>query len=1145
MTLAAGSKLGPYEIVSLLGAGGMGEVYLAFDPRLRRKVAIKLLPVSLLSSAERVSRFEQEARAASALNHPNIVTVHEIGEASVGRYLVMELVDGKGLRDACLGPIDPLIVVGFARQAAKALAAAHAAGIVHRDIKPDNIMVRNDGYVKVLDFGLARLSAVNRETNDETLFMSQPGSLLGTPRYMSPEQSRSEELTDASDIFSLGIVLYEMLTGRYPFHGDGLLSILRAIVTDPVVPPATIRQEIPAELSSLILSMLAKAADARPAACIVDQALAAIERDRNLPETATASPKPVPRQHVIGRDRELEQLQAAFESATGRQGRIVCITGETGMGKTALVEEFLASAAQAGAVVGRGRCSERLASADAYLPLLEALESILRSDPVAQRIMSAVAPNWHAQIGLGSDSARNAEAKANSQERLKRELASFFRELASTRPIVLFFDDLHWADVSTVDILYYLAGKFGETKLLVVAAYRPSEIKLAKHAFLDVQPDLQAHGWCMDLPLERLTEANFSEWCSREFPGHRFPADFLAGIFAKTGGNPLFIADLIRYLRDREAVVLRDGHWVAAKPASDVAREVPESLRGLIQRKIDRLDEEDRKLLTAASLQGNEFDSAVLASVLQMDPADLEERLETLDRVYALVQFIEESEYPDHTPTLRYRFVQNLYQNVLYASLRPTRRSSLSAGIARVLAEKYAGNSGQIASQLALLYETAREFAKAADHYGMAAQNAGVVFASRESGWLARRGLEALQSLPSGTDRDSREIELQLQLGNALTVTRGYGNPETGACFARALELSSTLGEPRHLFPTLLGVWFYYLVSGECRKGLELAERLGKVAEAQSDVMSTVAASYALSQTLEITGDLGKARVHAESGVAAYNPADHRTYCAQYGFDPGLYVLSDAARIAWLMGYPEQARRRIQEALRHYRQADPRSQSMVLTIASLLHQFLGEPQEALERSTECVAICDRYDVPQEREWSNFVRGWAMGALGQLDEGIRIMRESQAALGELHSIVIIGTHYAALFAETLTEAGRLEEATLVIDGALKFAARTGDRHYEPELHRLRGELLLRNQSDRVAAENCFRQAIGLARTQGARSWELRAAMSLSELLAGRSDLQGAADVLSPVYARFAEGLDTRDLRRASEVLNKVRKKLPKT
>ena len=237
MTLTAGSKLGPYEIVSLLGAGGMGEVYLAFDPRLRRKVAIKLLPTSLLSSAERLSRFEQEAQAASALNHPNIITVHEIGEATVGHYLVMELVDGKGLRDACKGPVDPLTVVRFASQVAKALAAAHAAGIVHRDIKPDNIMVRNDGYVKVLDFGLARLSAANRVTNDETLFMSQPGTLLGTPRYMSPEQSRSEELTGASDIFSLGIGLYEMLTETYPFHGEGLWSVLRAIATDPVDSP--------------------------------------------------------------------------------------------------------------------------------------------------------------------------------------------------------------------------------------------------------------------------------------------------------------------------------------------------------------------------------------------------------------------------------------------------------------------------------------------------------------------------------------------------------------------------------------------------------------------------------------------------------------------------------------------------------------------------------------------------------------------------------------------------------------------------------------------------------------------------------------------------------------------------------------------
>ena len=213
----------------------MGEVYLGHDTRLDRNVAIKFLPDAHLLDSERVLRFEREARAASSLNHPNIITIYDIGECDGGRFIVMELVEGLTLCNLpANGPaLNSLAPIGG--QIAKALAVAHSAGIVHRDIKPANIMIRKDGYVKILDFGLARL--VHETEAASTLDVTNPGCVSGTIAYMSPEQARGEHPHSPSDVFSLGIIFYEMATGKHPFRGSSLMSTLHAIHSQAPAPP--------------------------------------------------------------------------------------------------------------------------------------------------------------------------------------------------------------------------------------------------------------------------------------------------------------------------------------------------------------------------------------------------------------------------------------------------------------------------------------------------------------------------------------------------------------------------------------------------------------------------------------------------------------------------------------------------------------------------------------------------------------------------------------------------------------------------------------------------------------------------------------------------------------------------------------------
>ncbi len=773
----------------------MGEVYLAEDTRLRRKVALKMLSAELTKDEHRVRRFEKEARAASALNHPNIVTIHDIGETEVGRFIVMEAIEGRTLRALAKEPLSLESLAQLGAQIAKALAVAHNAGIVHRDIKPENIMVRDDGYVKVLDFGLVRLiprDAAEPQAETQTLVggpqalpaqgrsSTDAGALLGTTAYMSPEQARGEAVSSATDMFSLGIVLYELGTGQHPFKADSRIGVLSAIISQSPVSPSRLIPEIPAALEALILQLLEKDPRLRPGASEAERILTRLAQSTAVGASRRAGTVPVPdrppvpakKPHHVGREKERGKLRADFDSTVGGQGRMLCVTGEPGIGKTTLVEDFLSelTAGDQPCRIARGRCSERLAGTEAYLPFLEALDSLLHGEngESVVRAMKLLAPTWYVQIiplsaGDSSTERMLTDAKVASQERMKRELAAFLAEVSKLRPVIISFDDLHWADVATVDLIAYLVTRFESMRLLIIVTFRPSDLLLAKHPFGEVKLDLQGRGVCHEIPLEFLSREEIKRYLALEFPENQFPAEFPALIYAKTEGSPLFMVDLVRYLRDRKVIVQQKGRWELVQSVPDVEAELPESVRSMIQRKIDQLGDGDRRLLTAASVQGHEFDAAVVAAALEIDAADVEERLEALDRVHAFVRPVREHEFPDSTLTVRYSFVHALYQNALYAALRPTRRAALSAAVANALLGYHRDQTAEVASDLALLFETARNFEKASDFFLQAARNAARVYANEEAVELSRRAIANAEKL-RGEARYTRLLAAALDL---------------------------------------------------------------------------------------------------------------------------------------------------------------------------------------------------------------------------------------------------------------------------------------------------------------------------------------------------------------------------------------------
>jgi serine/threonine protein kinase/predicted ATPase len=1178
------AAFGRYLVRRTLGAGGCGAVYLGDDPQLGRPVAIKVLRGEAGCAHAEGEQALQEARRLAQLRHPGIVAVHDVGMQEGQVYIVSDYLDGpdlcRWLRDNRPSWRDSARI---AAAVADALAHAHAQLVVHRDVKPANILLTAGGAPVLVDFGLA--------LDEAQAGGGAKGVVAGTPGYMSPEQAAgvAHRLDGRTDIYSLGVVLYEMLAGRAPFRATNPQELLRQVCDDEPQPPRQLVGDIPPELERACLKALAKrqqdryttAGDFAADLCRALQTTADVSGSGLVPvgtpatESRAATPatpwpgtlspvasqaewtgpqpgwsasppiSPVQR-HSVGRQKELAELGRAFESAAAGQGLFLCVTGEPGIGKTTLLDDFLGELSATGrpCALARGRCSERLAGTEAYLPFLEALESLLHGEggEAAARVMKATAPNWYAQVVslTTEDSSLTrllAESKAASQERLKRELGAFLRDVSHLRPLLLFIDDLHWADASTVDLLAYLGGKCAGMRALLVLTYRPTDLVLGKHPWGPVKLDLQARGVCHELALELLTRADLDRYLALEFPGHGFPEEFAALVHARTEGSPLFMADLLRYLRDRQVLTQEQGRWTLRESVPDLQRHLPESVRGMIQRKIDQLGEDDRRLLVAASVQGYEFDSAVVAGVLERDAADVEDRLDELDRVHAFVRPVREQEFPDRTLTLRYRFVHVLYQNALYASLRPTRRAALSASVAQALLGFYGESSSDVASELASLFETARDFARAAEHCLLAAQSAARVFASHEVVVLAHRGLELLKMLPDNHARSQLELRLQITLGTALMATKGQGAPDVERAFLRARDLCQHLGETSELFRVLWGLWYCFLVRAEIQKAHQFSEQLFALAQGQQDPTLLLLAHRVRGQTLFHLGELAHAQAVLGQGIALYDPQLHSALASLYGQDPGVVCRSWEALALWLLGYPDRAAQRSREALA-LAQGLPHSytRAYALEFAAWFHHFRREEQQTQEFAEAATGLCQEQGFMAFVVWGTIWRGWALTTRGE--EGIAQMWQGLAGWralgGELWRPTLL-----ALLADAYGKAGRSAKALAVLAEALALANKNGERPYEAELYRLKGEFLLASPTENQAeAEACFRQAIAIARRQSAKSLELRAVMSLSRLYQKQGKQAEARPMLAEIYGWFTEGLDTADLVEAAAQLTSL-------
>jgi predicted ATPase len=794
------------------------------------------------------------------------------------------------------------------------------------------------------------------------------------------------------------------------------------------------------------------------------------------------------------------------------------------------------------------------------MPVLEALARLshMTDGEQLKTVLGQHAPTWLAQMpGLLSAAELQAlqqRVLGATRERMLREIAEAIEALTAERTLVLVLEDLHWADTSTLELLALLARRRELARMLVIGTYRPLEVIGNAHPLNGVTHELYAHGLCEELALRLLNEEDVATYLQQRFPRSVFPTRLAEVLHRRTEGNPFFLVSVIDDLVKQGLMLQTDEGWMFQGDVERLITEVPESIRHLVARQRERLQPDEQQVLEAASVAGMEFSVAAVAAALETEVVAVGEQCARLGERQQFLRSAGIAEWSDGTVAARYGFVHALYQHLWYerVSIEKQQQWHLRVGMRKEAA--YGGRASEIATELAVHFEQGRDYPRAIRYLQQAGENALRRSANAEAISLLTKGLELLPTLPGTPERTRQELMLQTTLGIPLTATKGFAAPEVGHTHNRARELCQQIGETPELFWVLWGLCAFYVARAEFETARTLAEQLLRLVQRAQEPALLVPAHLALGAVMFHLGEFGPARVHLEQ-VILYGPQQYHSQAFRYGLDPEVFCRSYVAFVLWHLGYPEQALQSSREALTLVRElAHPVSLGFALNGVALLHHYRREEHLTQERAEAAMTLATEHGMAQVLASGTVARGWALATQGQREQGIAELHQGLAAY-RIVGIEIEQPYTLALIAETCGKAGQNEEGLSMLAEALATVDRTGERTYEAELYRLKGELTLQKfqvsgskfqvenpQSAfynlQLEAEACFLKAIEIARRQQAKSFELRAVMSLARLWQSQGKKKKAHGVLADIYNWFTEGFDTKDLQEAKGQLDSL-------
>jgi predicted ATPase/DNA-binding winged helix-turn-helix (wHTH) protein len=854
----------------------------------------------------------------------------------------------------------------------------------------------------------------------------------------------------------------------------------------------------------------------------------------------TASPVPPPL--LSGREGALDALHCALATALTGVRQLLFVTGEAGLGKTALVEAFLTALEASGPLwIGCGQCLDHYGAGEAYLPVLEALGRVCRG-PSGQEVVALLgqqAPTWLVQMpGLvrAADLATLQRRSAGAtQDRMLWELAEALERLTARQPLLLVLEDLHWSDASTLDLLAMLARRREPARLLLLGTYRVPDALQRGHPLHTVHHELQRHGQCGELPLPLLTEVAVAAYLTRRFPDAGLSAGLAHLVHQRTEGNPLFMVTVVEDWVRRGWLVQANAGWTLQAELAAVASTVPESLRKMLEQQLERLSPVEQRVLAVGSVAGATFSATAVAAGLAHEVVEVEDWCAGLARRQQWLEACGEQRWPDGTVAGGYRFLHALYQEVAYQRLPAARRVQLHRRIGEREEAGYRPQVRERAAELAMHFTRGQDTHRAVRYLQYAGENALQRSANPEALQHLTQGLALLATLPETPARMHQELDLQVALGQAWSATKSHGAPEAKQAYTRARTLCAQVGETPQLLPTLWGLWRFYNARLALLTVRELGEQLVQLAEREADPTHRMAAYTALGQTWLGFGDYAAARKYLEQGIALIDQTTQRTLVLRHGEAPGVRCLAVVASTLWCLGYPAQALRRSQEALAQGL-THPYSLATAEFYAIGLHYCRREASAIQVHTDALLALATTQRFPQWVAHGTFWQGWILAVQGQSLAGLAQMHQGLAAIMATGQRVT-RMRYLVLLAETAMHAGQGAEGLSLLSEIRATLEESKEDTWLVEAHRIQGELLLRQAvPDEPQAEACFQQALAIAHCRQAKSWELRAAMSLARLWQRQGKLSTARELLAPIYDWFTEGFDTADLQDARALLD---------
>jgi DNA-binding SARP family transcriptional activator len=830
---------------------------------------------------------------------------------------------------------------------------------------------------------------------------------------------------------------------------------------------------------------------------------------------------------LIGREVEWQQLLLAWQRALQGHAQVVAITGEAGIGKTRLAESLASWVNRQGLRAASARAYEAEGGL-AYAPLID----LLRTETLAPGL-SELSDVWLAQVARLLPELRDrhprlarAEPATEIGERQHFYEALARAALADGRPLLLALDDLHWCDGETLEWLRYLLRFAPQAKLLLVVTVRSGEAAADHplHAFL---LSLRREHRLTEIPLARLTHAHTAVLAAH-MVGRALEASQADDLYRQTDGNPLFVVEMMR------AHIARWAAGGASVPASVDSPDVvlPESVQAVIQARLAQLTPLAQEAARLAAVIGRSFSFDVLAHAGGYDEDELVRGLDELWQRHILREQAA-NEYDFSHPHIR---------EVAYRQISPMRRRLLHRRAAQALETVYAQGAEAMSGLVAAHYELAGDAKQAVLAYQRAAHFAKQTYAYPEAAEHLRRGLALLATLPDHDTRHRQELELQLDLGLALMVAKGLSDQEAQQAYSRALELCRYAGADVQMYEAIWGLHESYLFQGNQAKAHEACEHCWHLAQQIGDpelLMQTHHAFMAVYHWFYPGANGPQSAVdHAQQGIALYMPEQHHTHMLRFaGHDPGVCMSGMAALDQWLLGYPDQAMKGLQDTLAlATRLGHASTLYMALEMMTKLYLFRREPAMVLDTIGRAQRIAFERKLHTINTYLSWFQGWAQGQTNPGIDAVDLIRHAISGWRE-SGFKVEQSLIFALLAETCDRAGQTEGAWRAVEQGMEITQATGEDYYRPELHRLHGRLLLA-AGDIPAAQASFWQALELAQQQRVKSLELRAAMDLSRLWAEQDRRAQAYALLSSVYAWFTEGFDTADLREAQALLNSL-------